>query len=116
MPMETAAMTINASFTTLTHATPLERGRDVLAHAIDVEPESRLRAVIGAGRIEVNSFHHQAVKRVAPRLRQTARRPTFRFRPCRCKAIARRPRDHRSPPSRRGKLLRRLPRPLQPPM
>jgi putative glutamine amidotransferase len=57
------------------HATPLERGRDHLAHAIDVGAGSRLRDVVGADRIEVNSFHHQAVRDLAPDLVVTAESP-----------------------------------------
>jgi putative glutamine amidotransferase len=61
--------------TTLTHHTPPEGGRDVLAHPIDLTPGSRLHAVLGAGRVDVNSFHHQAVRRVAPGLAVTAVSP-----------------------------------------
>ncbi|HSR24579.1 MAG TPA: gamma-glutamyl-gamma-aminobutyrate hydrolase family protein [Candidatus Eisenbacteria bacterium] len=50
------------------HATPQERGRDFLAHRIEVTPTSHLRRALGGGRLEVNSFHHQAVRRVAPGL------------------------------------------------
>jgi putative glutamine amidotransferase len=57
------------------HATPQERGRDHLAHAIEVTPGSHLRAVLGGDRLDVNSFHHQAVRRVAPGLRVTAVSP-----------------------------------------
>lgn len=38
--------------------------RDDLAHAIEVEEGSRLAAIFGARRFEVNSFHHQAVKQL----------------------------------------------------
>lgn len=61
--------------TGLDHWAPLERGRDHLAHSVSLEPESRLRAVIGADQVEVNSFHHQAVKQVATGLRVNARSP-----------------------------------------
>jgi putative glutamine amidotransferase len=44
-------------------------------HPITVEPGSRLHAALGAERIEVNSFHHQALDRVAPELRVVARAP-----------------------------------------
>src|SRR5262249_3386598 len=57
------------------HATPLEKGRDYLAHTIDVAPGSRLSELVGAGRVEVNSFHHQAVRRLAPGLVVTAASP-----------------------------------------
>jgi gamma-glutamyl-gamma-aminobutyrate hydrolase PuuD len=61
--------------TTVRHATPQERGRDHLAHPIEVESGSRLRDVLGAGTVLVNSFHHQAVRRLAPGLMVTARNP-----------------------------------------
>ena len=61
--------------TAFPHATPLERGRDFLAHWIDVTPGSHLRRVLGADRLEVNSFHHQAVRRVALGLLVTAVSP-----------------------------------------
>jgi putative glutamine amidotransferase len=54
------------------HATPQEKGRDFLAHAIDVTAGSRLAELLGATRLDVNSFHHQAVRRVAPGLIVTA--------------------------------------------
>lgn len=57
------------------HATPQERGRDFLAHTIDVTPGSNLRHALGSDRLQVNSFHHQAVKRVAPGLVVTAVSP-----------------------------------------
>jgi putative glutamine amidotransferase len=61
--------------TRLAHRTPLEWGRDFLAHPIEVEQGSRLRSVLRAGRLDVNSFHHQAVRRVAPGLAVTAVSP-----------------------------------------
>jgi putative glutamine amidotransferase len=42
------------------------------AHAVDVAPESRLRALAGAPRIEVNSFHHQAIAETGRGLRPVA--------------------------------------------
>jgi putative glutamine amidotransferase len=57
------------------HATPREMGRDLLAHWIEVGPHSRLREVLGADRLEVNSFHHQAVRRLAPGLLVSAVSP-----------------------------------------
>jgi len=41
-------------------------------HEVELAPESRLRAICGAGRIAVNSFHHQAVRDLAPSLMVTA--------------------------------------------
>jgi putative glutamine amidotransferase len=55
------------------HATELALGRDHLAHAIEICPGSRLSQVLdGAVRINVNSFHHQAVRQVAPSLNASA--------------------------------------------
>ena len=53
------------------HAGP----RDVLSHALEVEAGSRLRAVLGADEIAVNSLHHQGVRDVAAGLAVTARSP-----------------------------------------
>lgn len=46
-----------------------------LAHAIDIEPQSRLARAVGVTRLAVNSRHHQAVKQVAPGFYVTARAP-----------------------------------------
>jgi putative glutamine amidotransferase len=45
------------------------------AHAVHVEPGSRLAAILGAHQIAVNSRHHQAVKSVAAGLYVSARAP-----------------------------------------
>ncbi|MBI5032084.1 MAG: gamma-glutamyl-gamma-aminobutyrate hydrolase family protein [Chloroflexi bacterium] len=45
------------------------------AHAIEIEPNSRLARAVGTTRIEVNSRHHQSVKQVAPGFHVTARAP-----------------------------------------
>jgi putative glutamine amidotransferase len=57
------------------HWAPLEKGRDYLAHTIRLEPDSFLREVVGQDELQVNSFHHQAVKLVAPGLRVNATSP-----------------------------------------
>lgn len=44
-------------------------------HRIAVEPGSRLHAALGVEEIEVDSFHHQALARVAPGLNVVARAP-----------------------------------------
>ena len=50
------------------------RPRDAtLVHTIDVEPGSLLAKVLGTGSPAVNSYHHQAVGKVAAGLRVTAR-------------------------------------------
>lgn len=48
-------------------------GQDVHRHEVTVEQASRLGRAIGTGRIEINSYHHQAIKDVAPNLDVTAR-------------------------------------------
>ena len=47
----------------------------VRCHAINIEPDSRLAAVIGTTNVAVNSQHHQAVKRLASGFRIVARAP-----------------------------------------
>jgi len=47
--------------------------RQGAAHAVTVEPGSLLAAAVGAGELQVNSMHHQAVDRVGEGLRITAR-------------------------------------------
>ena len=42
-------------------------------HDVDIEPDSRLAAIYGPGRLTVNSLHHQAIGTVAPGLVVTAR-------------------------------------------
>lgn len=42
------------------------------AHSVHVAPESRLAALVGHLEVEVNSRHHQAVRRVAPGLKAVA--------------------------------------------
>lgn len=49
--------------------------RDHLAHEIEVAAESRLRAVLGAERVPVNSMHHQGICRLGEGLRVTATAP-----------------------------------------
>lgn len=42
-------------------------------HSVSVEPSSIVGRAIGCDRIEINSYHHQALDRVAPALQVTAR-------------------------------------------
>jgi putative glutamine amidotransferase len=49
-------------------------GRAVATHSIEVDPNSRLAAIIGPN-MEVNSFHHQSLKRIADGLRVVASAP-----------------------------------------
>ncbi len=45
------------------------------AHAVHIAPRSLLRRLVGKARMEVNSSHHQSIKKVAPKLLQTAVAP-----------------------------------------
>lgn len=49
--------------------------RDARTHLVEVTPGSRLAATLGSTRFEVNSFHHQAIRDLAPGLRVTATAP-----------------------------------------
>ena len=49
--------------------------RGELFHSLTIEQDSLLSRVMGAGRHECNSFHHQAVRDVAPGFAATARTP-----------------------------------------
>ncbi len=51
------------------------RGMDMhlLYHSVRLEPGSRVHGIFGETDLRVNSFHHQAVKAVAPEFRITAR-------------------------------------------
>ncbi|HYC53229.1 MAG TPA: gamma-glutamyl-gamma-aminobutyrate hydrolase family protein [Gemmatimonadaceae bacterium] len=53
------------------HDQDAERG--VRVHTVELEPDSLLADAIGAAHITVNSYHHQAVDRLADGLRVTAR-------------------------------------------
>jgi putative glutamine amidotransferase len=44
-------------------------------HSIYIEKESNLYKILGVDKIEVNSFHHQAIKLIASDLRVTAKAP-----------------------------------------
>ena len=48
--------------------------RDV-THPVTLEPDSRLARIFGEAEFEVNSFHHQAVRKVGQGLRIVARSP-----------------------------------------
>lgn len=49
--------------------------RDHLAHPVELDMDSRLAGILGAGQVEVNSLHHQAIRQVAPDLVATANSP-----------------------------------------
>ncbi|MFI5387936.1 MAG: gamma-glutamyl-gamma-aminobutyrate hydrolase family protein [Fimbriimonadales bacterium] len=48
-------------------------GRSHLAHTIEISPSSELGRAAGEHKVRVNSLHHQAIKRLAQGLQQTAR-------------------------------------------
>jgi len=52
-----------------------EGPRWAASHGIRLEPDSRLARLFGTTSLRVNSFHHQAVKNVAPGFRATAKAP-----------------------------------------
>jgi putative glutamine amidotransferase len=48
-------------------------GRSHLAHTIEVDPSSELGRAAGGHKLRVNSLHHQAIRKLAPGLHQTAK-------------------------------------------
>lgn len=50
-------------------------GRTARTHPVDITPGSRLEQALGATRVEVNTFHHQAIRDLAPGLIVTAKAP-----------------------------------------
>jgi putative glutamine amidotransferase len=50
-------------------------GRDARTHPVDITPGSRLARALGTTHCAVNSFHHQAIRDLAPGLMVTARAP-----------------------------------------
>lgn len=50
-------------------------GRDARTHSVEVTPGSRLARALGGTRFDVNSFHHQAIRDLAPGLLVTAHAP-----------------------------------------
>ena len=58
----------------LDHSPPDGQSMDELRHSIEILPKARrLRLASEGGKALVNSFHHQAVKKLAPGLVETAR-------------------------------------------
>lgn len=54
------------------HDASSDRPRSHLAHTVKIRPESRLARLIGKDQSWVNSYHHQALRRLAPDLAVTA--------------------------------------------
>lgn len=59
----------------LRHQSPDSWPRDRLAHKVQVEPDSQLHGILGLSEPEVNSQHHQAVRRLASGLQPAAFAP-----------------------------------------
>lgn len=59
----------------LSHSSVAGRPLPKIAHTVNVEADTRLASLIGAGDVEVNSAHHQAVDIVGDGLLITARAP-----------------------------------------
>jgi putative glutamine amidotransferase len=59
----------------LQHSSVIGRPVNTIAHTVEVKPETRLAAIVGAGELGVNSAHHQAVKDVGHDLIVTASAP-----------------------------------------
>lgn len=57
----------------LPHRAPTER--DVRTHRVDITPGSQLARVLGTTSCDVNSFHHQSIRDLAPGLLVTATAP-----------------------------------------
>lgn len=49
--------------------------RSLLAHEVKIEPGSRLAGILGLTATQVNSLHHQGIKRLASRLSASAHAP-----------------------------------------
>jgi putative glutamine amidotransferase len=49
--------------------------RDHIAHTVDVSGDSRLAAALGSGTVEVNSMHHQGIRKLGDRLQASAVAP-----------------------------------------
>ncbi|MBN1137347.1 MAG: gamma-glutamyl-gamma-aminobutyrate hydrolase family protein [Anaerolineae bacterium] len=57
------------------HDCHTSHARNQVAHDVAIAPDSRLAYLVGTGLLPVNSFHHQAVKEVAPGLMVSAQAP-----------------------------------------
>lgn len=59
--------------TRINHSTPADKGRYFLAHKVEIMADSTLARIMNSKVTGVNSFHHQAIKKLAPGLMVTAR-------------------------------------------
>ena len=49
--------------------------RNYLAHCVDIDEDSRLRRILGASQVEVNSLHHQGLRQLGAGIKATACAP-----------------------------------------
>ncbi len=49
--------------------------RELGTHTISIEKDSKLASILGVNEYKINSYHHQAVKKVAPGFRAVAKSP-----------------------------------------
>jgi putative glutamine amidotransferase len=59
--------------TGINHSTPADKGRYFLAHQVKIAADSTLATIMKTNVTGVNSFHHQAIKELAPGLKVSAR-------------------------------------------
>ena len=62
----------------ITHDNPAEDSvatRNAIVHEVKLDPNSRLAAITGSTRLQVNSFHHQGVNKAAPGANITGHAP-----------------------------------------
>jgi gamma-glutamyl-gamma-aminobutyrate hydrolase PuuD len=52
-----------------------EKARDYLAHSVSIDENSQLAEILGTQEVQVNSLHHQGIRKAAPDLRSTAHAP-----------------------------------------
>jgi putative glutamine amidotransferase len=57
------------------HQYSIEKPRTYLAHTVQLDGSGRLPSILGGPEIQVNSLHHQGIRRLAPGLEATACAP-----------------------------------------
>lgn len=61
--------------TELAHATPSTLPRNTIRHEVEINPDSRLAAILGTAHVSVNSLHHQSVERAGTGVQITGKSP-----------------------------------------
>ena len=64
---------VEQGVTRLDHSDADGRARNQPIHRVRLDPESQLAQLIDETSVEVNSLHHQAIKAIAPSLRESGR-------------------------------------------